>query len=115
MIDEPAIREILALYKNHGWKLRRVLLSSALEKSFSAASSEIFDDVEITQSTLDAAWFSRSARLKSETWELRLLDKSPFALIAVIDDNIDDHEIREILQNTELKMMQTTKKGMSSH
>ncbi len=115
MIDAPAIKEILALYKKHGWTLRRVLLSATLQKKLSAVGQEIFGDVEVTTSPFDAAWFSRSSRPQSEAWELRLLSNEPFALVAVLDDGLDAVEVREIMQNTELRMMQTAQSGARSH
>ncbi len=115
MIDAPAIKEILALYKKHGWTLRRVLLSAALQKTLSITLVEIFGDAEITQSPLNAAWFSRSSRPQSETWELRSLGETPFALIAFIDETLDSREAGEILRNIESRMVQASISGARSH
>jgi len=115
MIDASAIKEIIALYKKHGWTLRRILLSAALEKNLSTGLREVFGDAEITPYLLDAAWFSRSSRPQSETWELRSLCAAPFAIVAFIDDKLDPHEVVEILQNAELRMLQTMKSVIQSH
>jgi hypothetical protein len=94
MIKAEQIAEILALYKRHGWILRRVLLSDALRASLAEALENLFGDAEIRSSELNAAWFSRPARNNQEAWELRRLGTSPFALMELFDED-DEAEIRE--------------------
>ena len=94
MIRAGQIAEILALYKKHGWILRRVLLSDALKTSLANAAENLFDDAEIRPSDIDAAWFSRKSKPDEEAWELRRLSETPFALFETFDSE-DDEEIRE--------------------
>lgn len=114
MIELSAINEILALYKKHGWTLRRVLISSALEKYLSTAIGEIFGEIEVVSSPLDAAWFSRPSRPKSETWELRHFSETPFALVEVINEGADDASVEETLRKTESKMIDVASSGLRS-
>lgn len=94
MIKAGQIAEILSLYKKHGWILRRVLLSDALQKNLADSPAELFGAAEIRASAIDAAWFSRVSKAGQEAWELRSLGETPFALMEIFDDE-DEDEIRE--------------------
>ena len=94
MIRAGQIAEILALYKKHGWILRRVLLSDALKTSLAASLENLFGAAEIRTSDIDAAWFSRKSKPDEEAWELRRLSEAPFALFETFDSE-DEEEIRE--------------------
>lgn len=94
MIKAGQIAEILSLYKKHGWILRRVLLSDALQKNLADSPRELFGAAEIRASEIDAAWFSRASKAGQEAWELRSLGETPFALMEIFDDE-DEDEIRE--------------------
>ncbi len=94
MISAEQIAEILALYKKHGWILRRVLLSDALETALSGSLKQLFGAAEIRASEIDAAWFSRGSKAEQEAWELRRLSETPLALMEIFDLE-DEDEIRE--------------------
>ena len=94
MIRAGQIAEILALYKKHGWILRRVLLSDALRAELAESLETLFGTVEIRASEIDAAWFSRRARAEQETWELRRLSETPLALMEIFETE-DEDEVRE--------------------
>jgi hypothetical protein len=94
MIKAGQIAEILALYKKHGWILRRVLLSDALRAGLAASLGQLFGAAEIRAAEIDAVWFSRQARGEQEAWELRRLSETPFALMEIFDAE-DEDEIRE--------------------
>lgn len=104
MIDAPAIREIIALYTKHGWTLRRVLLSEPLRASLSTAAADIFGDAEVAPSDLDAAWFSRSSRPNRTAWEIRHLSETPFALVEVMDDDIEAEHAEETFRSAEARI-----------
>ena len=94
MIRTGQIAEILALYKKHGWILRRVLLSDALRASLADSLEKLFGAAEIRLSEIDAAWFSRPSKAGQEAWELRRLSETPLALLEIFDIE-DEDEIRE--------------------
>lgn len=94
MITAQEISEILAQYKKHGWKLSRVLLSAKTGQNLADSLESLFGSVEIIPADLDAAWFSRASGEDRETWELRRLGGTPFALVEVFETD-DDEEIRE--------------------
>lgn len=101
MIDAGSAAEIINLYRKHGWVLRRVLLSGHSQKNLNA---EIFGDCEFKISEIDALWFSRRSKPGSETWELRRLGGTPYALIEVIDDDLDEAARENVLKEIEVRM-----------
>lgn len=104
MIDLETTGKIIATYAKHGWLLRRVLLSADSRKAMDAADTSPFRDVQITDSLLDAAWFSRPPRDGGVAWELRYLGSTPFALVENADENSDDFE--DVLSDVEERLRQ---------
>ncbi|HTK38607.1 MAG TPA: hypothetical protein VL325_08955 [Pyrinomonadaceae bacterium] len=100
MIDPAAIADIISLYKKHGWTLRRLLMSPEGEKALRSV-SDLPKGVETRSSDLDGAWFSRSSNPERETWELRLLEPTPFALLDVLDMTATETEREEALKRVE--------------
>lgn len=89
------ISEILKQYVKHGWILRRVLLSEKTRADLSASLESLFGEIAVFTSEIDAIWFSRvSANGLNETWELRRLSQTPFAVVEVFDTE-EDEEVRE--------------------
>lgn len=105
MIDEESIVAILQMYAKHGWILRRVLLSAEAKTAILPSAGSIFGDAEIRESPLDALWFSRRSRPGDETWELRRLGGSPFALVAVILDT-ETGSRESVLKDIEARMIE---------
>ena len=104
MIRPEQIREILSIYRKHGWSLRRVLLSEALRAGLSDSLEELFGDTEIFDSDLDAVWFTRSSRPGHETWEIRRLSTSPYALCEVFNQEDEDDVREEVLSDLEERL-----------
>ncbi len=104
MIKAQTITEILSLYKKHGWILRRVLLSENLHKGLKDSLGKIFGDVEILSSGLDGVWFSRVSQ-NGEAWELRRLSDTPFALVEVLENDIDETSREKVMHEIELRML----------
>ena len=78
MIDATAVQAILDQYAKHGWELRRVLLSEEAK----AELDTMFAGRDVRSAEIDGLWFARRSRPGSESWELRRLGGSPFALVA---------------------------------
>lgn len=104
MIKAEAIREILSLYKKHGWNLRRVMLSEKLSESISASIETLFADAEIVPAEIDAALFSRDSGKTREAWELRHLSKTPFAIIESFEKEISREDLWENLREMEERL-----------
>ncbi|HYO99452.1 MAG TPA: hypothetical protein VER76_04635, partial [Pyrinomonadaceae bacterium] len=74
-------RETLATYRKYGWQLARVLMRPAtLAELRAATGGEEFESLPARESSVDALWFVRPAAGGRESWELRLVNESPYAL-----------------------------------
>lgn len=87
------IREIVATYEKHRWRLRRVLLRAETRVEVDDLESDLAD-VAFLNSSVDALWFSRPSHNNREAWELRLLAEVPYALFETFALD-DGEEIRE--------------------
>jgi hypothetical protein len=106
MIDLNSIETIVAQYEKFGWSLRRILLKNeVLDRLIDNLSSQ-FKDIPIHAGVVDGLWFSRRQG-KAETWELRRLSGTPFALLDVIDVSIEGPEREAILAEVESRMAES--------
>lgn len=105
MINAEQITEILALYRKHGWILRRVLLSDEARRDLSDSLEKLFGETEIRSSDLNALWFSRASGKDREAWELRHLSKAPFALVETFGKETEENEREEIMREMEERMI----------
>ena len=107
MIGERQIQEILTQYKKHGWNLRRVLLSEPIEERLATA---LFGQTEIVSSGVNALWFSRASYEGRETWELRCLSETPFALVEVFETEDEEAVRDEAREEMETRMSEQASK-----
>jgi hypothetical protein len=87
------MKDIIATYELHGWKLRRVLTRPETASLVSEA-GDLLRDAEIRESDFDALWFARPSQAGREAWELRLIAEQPFALFEAFeaDESEEDRE-----------------------
>lgn len=87
------MKDIIATYELHGWKLRRVLARPGTVLLISQAGDPV-RDAEIRESDFDALWFARPSHAGREAWELRLIAEQPFALFEAFeaDESEEDRE-----------------------
>ena len=93
MTDPATVGEIVKQYEKHGWTLRRALLSDESR----VVLSNSLAGIDIESSDLEALWFSRRSKPESESWELRRLTGSPFALVAVVPSSASEDELESTL------------------
>lgn len=104
MIKPETIAEITSLYRRHDWILRRVLLSDELRVHLTDRLQDLFGGAEIVSARIDGLWFSRPARNRGETWELRRLSDAPFALVEVFEADVDSEIREEVLRAAENRL-----------
>jgi hypothetical protein len=78
------MKDIIATYERHGWKLRRVLARPETVSLVSQA-GDLVRDAEIRESDFDALWFARASHAGREAFELRLVAEQPFALFEAFE------------------------------
>jgi len=105
MIDNiTTISEIIATYQKHGWILRRVLLSAELKSCLDKEIDSLFRSIQIANSTVDAAWFSRPPKAGGVAWELRYLGDPPLAMLEKADEA--DPAFENALKNVEVRLIE---------
>lgn len=97
MIDPTLFQEITATYQKFGWTLERIFLTTGTQEILAEVLNSIDKNILIENSDLNALCFSRVAGNR-ETWELRLLDAAPFALIETCSSSASRSERAETLQ-----------------
>ena len=105
MIDADTIGEIIATYQKHGWILRRVLLSAAVKEKI-GHKNNLFGKIQVADSDMDAAWFSRPPKTVGGPWEIRYLGDPPFALLENLDET--EAEFENALRDVELRLSRAT-------
>ena len=102
-------REIIGMYKRHGWKLRRVLLRATTHEEFKDAPN-IFGDAPPVESDFDALWFARPSHAGREAWELRLIAEQPYALFEAFEADEGEEDRAEARLEMENRMRASTTK-----
>ena len=109
------MKAIIDQYIRHGWQLRRILLSRDSEAQLSRYFKTNHPETPIRTTDHDGLWFSRRSLPDKEAWELRRLSDSPFALVAVIEDSLDEPEREQVLRETERQMFHPSRREPLSH
>lgn len=105
MTDIEAIAEIIATYHKYGWILRRVLLTTSSSEKLDKDRTVLFGNVTISDSAVDAAWFSRPPKSGLVSWEIRYLGDIPFAMLEKVDES--DPKFENILGGIERRLCET--------
>ena len=83
--------EMSAIYRKHGWQLRRALLRPETRVELQ---SQLSEELTVKEATFDALWFSRPSHNDREAWELRLLAQTQCALFETFaaDESEEDRD-----------------------
>ena len=103
--------EIVGVYSNHGWQLRRVLLRPETQTQFDPNIGGA--EVPVVEAAIDALWFSRPSHSGREAWELRALSENPYALFETFEADETGEQRDEMLLEMENRMREyvTTKRA----
>ncbi len=93
--------EIVTLYGKHGWQLRHLLLRPETRSELDTTANA---NVPVTESAVDALWFSRPSHEGREAWELRLLAENPYALFETFERDETEQERDEMRQEMEARL-----------
>lgn len=104
------IDSIVGQYEKHGWKLRRILLTKAELIATADDLKTQYPEAQLMESQIDALWFSRPNR-DVETWELRRLSGTPFALLEVFDLVASQEHRENAILNVERRMAESLSKS----
>ena len=93
--------ELTAIYRRHGWQLRRVLLRPETRAELQ---SQIPEELPVKEATFDALWFSRPSHNDREAWELRLLAQTQYALFETFEADETEEERDDLKLEMEARM-----------
>jgi len=91
--------EVTAIYRKHGWQLRRALL-----RPETRVEVQLPEDLPVKESTFDALWFSRPSHENREAWELRLLAQTQYALFETFEADETEEERDDVKLEMEARM-----------
>jgi hypothetical protein len=103
--------ELTAIYRKHGWQLRRALLRPETRVELQ---SLVPDELLITEAEFDALWFSRPSHNDREAWELRLLAQTQYALFETFEADEAEEDRDDLRLEMEARMrdyLATEKRG----
>jgi hypothetical protein len=91
--------EVTAIYRKHGWQLRRALLRPETRGELQLA-----EELPVKEARFDALWFSRPSHENREAWELRLLAQTQYALFETFEADETDEQREEVRVEMEARM-----------
>ena len=93
--------ELTAIYRKHGWQLRRALLRP---ETRSELQSLLSNDLVVKEAECDALWFSRASYNDREAWELRLLAQTQYALFETFEADETEEDREDLRLEMEARM-----------
>jgi hypothetical protein len=98
------IGEIIAAYRQHEWRLERVLLRPETHQELRESRSTTFEESLVREAGLDALWFSRPSHAGREAWELRLVGETPYALFETFEADEKEEDREEVRREMEARL-----------
>lgn len=95
------IREIVATYRRHGWRLERLLLRPETEAELAG---ELTEGAVVREAAVDALWFARASHTGRTAWELRLVAETPYALFETFEADEAEEDREEVRREMEARL-----------
>jgi hypothetical protein len=95
------IREIVATYQKHGWRLERLLLRP---ETSAELAGELTEGAAVREAEVDALWFARASHTGRTAWELRLVAETPYALFETFEADEADEDREEVRREMEARL-----------
>jgi hypothetical protein len=111
MNPPDSFRNIIATYNRHGWRLRRVLLRLETRATLDDAETDaLFGDADVREAEIDALWFARPSQGGRESWELRLVADTPYALFEMFEPDEAEEEREDVRREMEAQLKAKVKR-----
>jgi hypothetical protein len=112
MAQLDQFRETFGTYHKYGWRLARVLMCPAtLAELRAATGGEEFESTPAREFSLDAMWFTRPAGGGRESWELRLVSETPYALFELFEPDEAEEDREDVRREMEARMRERMNAG----
>ena len=100
--------DTLATYTRHGWRLARVLARpetlEALRADAGGDADSSYEGAPVTESDVDAMWFTRASQGGREAWELRLVAETPYALFELFEPDEPEEDREDVRREMEARL-----------
>jgi hypothetical protein len=96
-----------ATYTRHGWRLVRVLARPETLPGLRAdagGDGAQYQGAPVTESDVDAMWFSRPSQGGREAWELRLVADPPYALFELFEPDEPEEDREDVRREMEARL-----------
>jgi len=96
-----------ATYTRHGWRLVRVLAHAETLSELTADSGDAaaqYKGAPVTESDVDAMWFTRPSQGGREAWELRLVADTPYALFELFEPDEPEEDREDVRREMEARL-----------
>lgn len=99
------LKEIIATYGRHGWRLQRVLLRPETRSEIAGPETDsLFESATVRESAVDALWFARPSHAGREAWELRLAGDTPYALFETFEADEEEEDREDVRREMEARL-----------
>jgi hypothetical protein len=92
--------ELVAMYRKHGWELRRALM----QPETLAELRDQVNKIPVKEAAFDALWFARPSHNRREAWELRLLAQTQYALFETFEADETEEEREDVKLEMEARL-----------
>ena len=96
--------ETYATYTRHGWQLVRVLARPETLKELGGDAGARYEGAPLSESDVDAMWFTRASQGGREAWELRLVADTPYALFELFEPDESEEDRDDVRREMEAKL-----------
>lgn len=101
------LKEIIATYSKHGWRVRRVLLRPETRAVVGGPEIDtLFESAPVREASVDALWFARSSHPGREAWELRLVGDTPYALFETFEADEAEEDREDVRREMEARLQE---------
>jgi hypothetical protein len=106
MSDLKKFDDAHATYTRHGWRLVRVLARAETLPEFGAdaGGGAQYKGAPVTESDVDAMWFTRESQGGREAWELRLVADTPYALFELFEPDEPEEDREDVRREMEARL-----------
>src|SRR3954447_9001996 len=95
-----------ATYTRHGWRLVRVLArpETLAEMRAGDEAEAKYQGAPVSESDVDAMWFTRASQGGREAWEIRLVAEPPYALFELFEPDEAEEDREDVRREMEARL-----------
>jgi hypothetical protein len=112
-MSEIVLRDVVEQYARHQWEPRILMLAASSTVAPDELKRAGIAGIETRSAAVSAIWFARRSVPGKESWEIRRLTGTPYALVVGIEDDMSDDERDAILLDAEERLAEITRRFLN--